>query len=139
MKNIWLKEQEFVEFWENDSLDISKRDIKIHNIESIEIDVMKWLKDDKADSVLTFYIKENKTNVINLVNFYRYETSIRICRNVWQLWRIARCSNIDKLFSYRVKEFGTNDAEFASTITLPNEIKENINVQFKDQFIRQNV
>jgi hypothetical protein len=120
-----------VEFWEREAflkgnmLEFDPdKELEIRT--GMESDVLEWLKDDKADSVLQFrfWAEGDKPVHLPIVLWKRAEIYIKSCANGWEVWRIATCCAYDKMVSYKVKEVGTNDIQAINDgFKMPNEVR----------------
>lgn len=124
MRNVWLEKANSkpdITFWESQYCN-STRDFNIENMTEFEADVMEWLKDDNAESTMFVNLKTADGGFAGFVYVERYNINIRVCLNVWEVWRIAKCSYTDKLLSHRIKRIGTNE-NIEYEYELPNEVK----------------
>ena len=78
-------------------------------IESVDQQVMEWLKDGNAYPALFLSLMSEDGSICGSMKFQRAEISIKSAANCWQIWHIATSHQWDKMYSIRLKEIGIND------------------------------
>lgn len=111
-------------FWEKPA-NGKEHDYSVHVLRNIEKRVVEWLEFSKESSyTITLYSNYYESQITKEITFWRSEVNIKSCYNVWEVWHIATCQGYPKIFSFKVKEVGTNDTSVVDNgFVMPNEIR----------------